>query len=173
MGDILVALCSRTDQFWKNLKLSNFDILIYNFFVNCNPYYGLVIIDDGFLSLCNSESGFSKAVFAGVWEMKNWRTVSWLRLTDTHRMMTLLNGWQICYNCINGYKRGSFLQLQTNGTLPLQLALRLQPRPWIVSRCVTQWMMTNTGWHWAGWHRGDSRVSGCEEIGKKRQLTYM
>ena len=36
----------------KNWKLSNFDILIYNiFFVNYNPYSGLVIIDNDFLLL--------------------------------------------------------------------------------------------------------------------------
>ena len=36
-------------------------------FVKCNPCSDLVNIDNDFLSLRNSESGFSKAVFAG-WE---------------------------------------------------------------------------------------------------------
>ena len=35
-------------------------------FVKCIPYSGLVTVNNNFLSLCNSESGFSKAVVAGL-----------------------------------------------------------------------------------------------------------
>ena len=49
----------------ENCQISIFLYIIF-FFVNYNPYSGLVIIDNDFLSLCNSDSGFSKAVFAGM-----------------------------------------------------------------------------------------------------------
>ena len=54
---------------WNLLKIENCQILIFWYitvFVKCNPYSGLVIIDNNFLSLCISESGFSEAVFAGL-----------------------------------------------------------------------------------------------------------
>ena len=34
--------------------------------VKCITFSGIVIIDNDFLSLCNKQSGFSKAVFAGL-----------------------------------------------------------------------------------------------------------
>ena len=45
--------------------MTNFDILII-FFVKSVPYSGWVIIDNDALSLCKSDSGLSKAVFAGL-----------------------------------------------------------------------------------------------------------
>ena len=34
--------------------------------VKCITFSGIVIIDNDFLSLCNKQRGFSKAVFAGL-----------------------------------------------------------------------------------------------------------
>ena len=49
----------------KNWKLFNFEFW-YIVFVECIHYSGLVIIDNDFVSLCNNESGFSKAVLVGL-----------------------------------------------------------------------------------------------------------
>ena len=71
-SDVFVASCFRNDGFgknfenlqnWKFSKIVNFRNFSMYSFLKCIPYSGLDINDNGLMSLCNSDSDFSKAGF--------------------------------------------------------------------------------------------------------------